>query len=109
MIQEIAITLNTRKNFATTILIFAVFACLFVYLLQIGILSQTSQQIKKMDSERITFQKDRFTFASQPTEGLSMIENKIAGLDFIKTDKIKYIPVADAYLVSSGNLVKATR
>lgn len=108
MVQEIAITLNTRKNLATTTLIFAVFVCLFVYLLQIGILSQTSQQLKEREGEQFTLQKDNFSLTTQ-AEGLNSLENKIVALDFVKAGKIKYIPVYGAYIATAHNLVKATK
>jgi len=105
MVQEIAITLNTKKNFATTVLVFAVFVCLFVYLLQIGVLSQTSQQIKEMDLEQFALQKNNFSLTAQ-TEGLNSFENKIVAADFVKAGKIKYIPMVEAYLASASGAIK---
>ena len=88
------------KFFLTLISIFIV--CLFgLYFYQIQELVKSSYLLSNAQKDLLKFETQNLLFSQQniETSSFSKIEELVLALNFVKNDRIKYIPLSNDYLV----------
>jgi|GEM_PF-2571920 len=85
------------------ILIISIVGVLGFYVFQIGDLTSKSYELDNVRADIEEFSKQRVVFENEVInlDSLSRVEEKILAANFVKVNKIKYIPLTEEFLAKN--------
>lgn len=91
------------KKTILTILLFSILVSLGVYVFQIGDLTSKSYTLDNVKQELEELSKERIVFENEVInlDSLSRVEEKILAANFVKVDRIRYIPLTEEFLAKN--------